>query len=158
MTAEIFVQMALKAWDIQISRTTKFFNGLSDEELLKEIAPGKNTTLYLMGHLIAVNDNMISLFSLGDRQYALYDEPFVKSADKSGHTFPVPSILRDDWRKSNETLNKYFAGMSANEWFGKHTAMTDEDLLKDPGRNKLSVLINRTNHAAYHLGQLILAK
>jgi len=36
--------------------------------------------------------------------------------------------------------------------------MTDEDLAKDPGRNKLSVLINRTNHMAYHIGQLVLYK
>jgi hypothetical protein len=31
-------------------------------------------------------------------------------------------------------------------------------LAKEPTRNKLSVLLNRTSHVAYHLGQLILAK
>lgn len=156
MTPDIFVQMAIKAWDIQVGRATKFFNGLTDEDLLKEIAPGKNTALYLMGHLIAVNDNMINLFGLGERLYSSFDEPFVKSPDKSGLQFPVPSILRDDWKKSNEILSRYFAAMPVNDWFGRHNAMTDEDHTKDPGRNKLSVLINRTNHVAYHLGQLIL--
>jgi hypothetical protein len=48
--------------------------------------------------------------------------------------------------------------MSADDWFRAHSAMTEEDLAADPGRNKLSVLINRTNHVAYHLGQLVLAK
>jgi len=158
MTSEIFVQMALKAWNIQVSRADKFFDGLADEDILKEIAPGKNTILYLIGHLIAVNDNMIKLFGLGDRLYAHFDEPFVQKADKSGQTFPIPSLLRNDWKKSNEVLNQYFAAMPANDWFTKHTAMTDEDLAKDPGRNKLSVLINRTNHLAYHIGQLVLFK
>jgi hypothetical protein len=156
MTPDVFIQMGLKAWNIQVSRADKFFNSLSDEDPLKEIAPGKNTVLYLMGHLIAVNDNMIGLFGLGDRLYTSFDETFVKTADKSGQVFPIPSLLRQDWKKSNEVLNQYFASMTADDWFGKHTAMTDEDLVNDPGRNKLSVLINRTNHVAYHLGQLIL--
>jgi hypothetical protein len=36
--------------------------------------------------------------------------------------------------------------------------MTDEDFAKNPARNKLSVLLNRTSHVAYHLGQMLLAK
>ena len=48
--------------------------------------------------------------------------------------------------------------MMPDDWFSRHTAMTDEDFEKEPGRNKLSVVINRTNHMAYHLGQLVLVK
>jgi hypothetical protein len=32
---------------------------ISNEQLLKEIAPGKNNTLYLLGHIIAVNEGML---------------------------------------------------------------------------------------------------
>jgi len=35
-------------------------------------------------------------------------------------------------------------------------AVSDEDFSKEPHRNKLNVIINRTNHMSYHLGQLIL--
>jgi uncharacterized damage-inducible protein DinB len=154
----VFVQMALKAWNIQVERTTKLFNALSDEQLTQEIVPGKNTIVYLIGHLVASNDSMIGLFGLGQRQYAHYDEPFLKMPDKSGQTLASVSELREAWKHSNETLSAYFAEMTPEDWMSKHTAMTDEDFAKEPGRNKMSVLLNRTSHVAYHLGQMIWKK
>ena len=158
MTKEIFVEMALKAWNQQINNAGKFFNSIDASAFDKEVAPGKNSLHYLLGHLIAVNDGMISLFGLGERQYAHLDEKFLKNADKSGLPGPDASTLKTEWQKSNEVLNNYFKNMTADDWFSRHNSMTDEDLKKDPGRNKLSVLINRTNHLAYHIGQLVLAK
>lgn len=158
MKPEIFIGMAIKAWDVQIERADKFFNALDDEAYSKEVAPGKNRIVYLLGHLIAVNDRMIALFSLGDRSYAALDEPFVKQPDRSDHPKPDVATLRKYWKTSNEQLSSFFAGMTPEQWFGKHTSMTDEDLVKEPTRNKLSVLLNRTSHVAYHLGQLALAE
>jgi hypothetical protein len=155
---QIFIQMAIKAWDIQIGRADKFFNALNDESLSKEIAPGKNTIVYLLGHLIAVNDNMNALFGMTERSYAHLDEAFVNNPDRSGLPMPDAATLRQDWKKSNEQLSALFARMTPEDWFSKHTAMTDEDLLKEPGRNKLSVLLTRVSHVAYHLGQMVLAK
>ena len=155
---QVFIQMALKAWNTQIERTSKFFDGLTADAFLMEIAPGKNRIIYLLGHLIAVNDSMISLFGFGERSYSHFDDPFVKNPDKSDFLYPEISQLRKDWNASNQALTSYFTQMSPIEWFGKHTAMTDDDLIKEPTRNKLSVLINRTNHVAYHLGQLVLVK
>jgi len=156
MKPKIFIGMAIKAWDIQIGRADKFFNSLDDDAYLNEIAPGKNRIVYLLGHLIAVNDNMIALFSLGNRSYAELDDAFVKKPDRSGLPMPDVATLRQYWKKSNEQLSSFFAGMTAEQWFGKHTSMTEEDLIKEPTRNKLSVLLNRTSHVAYHLGQLAL--
>ena len=155
---QIFTQMALSAWDTQISRTDKFLSSQSDEDLLKEIAPGKNRLIYLLGHLIAVNDGMIALFGLGERSYAHLDEAFLKNPDKSGLEMPNASVLRSDWAKSNAQLTALFQQMTPEAWFSRHTAMTDEDFAKTPSRNKMSVLLNRTSHVAYHLGQMILVK
>jgi hypothetical protein len=44
------------------------------------------------------------------------------------------------------------------DWLKKHTAVSDEDFVKDPTRNRLAILMNRTNHASYHLGQAALAR
>jgi len=155
---EAIVQMALKAWNIQVDRTTKLINALSDEQITEEIMPGKNTTAYLIGHLVAANDSMIGLFGLGERQYAHFDEPYLKTPDKSGQTMNSVPELREAWKHSNETLSSYFAEMTAEDWLSKHTAMTDEDFAKEPGRNKMSVLLNRTSHVAYHLGQMVWKK
>jgi len=155
---KVFVRMALFAWDNYVQRADNLFNSLSDEQLNKETAPGKNTGRYLLGHLVAVNDTMISIFGLGERLYKFLDKAFVENPDKSGLDLPPVSDLRKHWSALNETLSKYFAGISPEEWFQKHTLMTDEDLVKEPHRNKLSVLINRTNHLAWHYGQVLLLK
>jgi uncharacterized damage-inducible protein DinB len=149
MDQQIFIEMAIKAWNVQISRVSKFIDGLDDVALNKPIAPGKNRISYIVGHLVAVNDGMISLFNQGERAYLHYDEPFVKNPD---------GALRQAWKESNDQLSSIFKKMTVSDWLGRHTLMTDEDLAKDPTRNKLSVLLNRTSHVAYHLGQLILAK
>jgi DinB superfamily len=155
---QIFTQMALQAWEMQISRTGKFLDSQTDEELVKEIAPGKNRNLYILGHLIAVNDAMITLFGLGERVYSHLDEAFIKNPDKAGFEMPDAAALRTDWKESNAQLSALFNQMSSEDWFSKHTAITDEDFAKTPARNKLSVLLNRTGHVAYHLGQMVLVK
>ena len=154
---QIFVRMAIKAWDTQIGRADKFFSSVSDESMFKEVAPGKNRIIYLLGHLIVANDSMISIFGLGERKYAHLEEAFMTHPDKSDLDMPEISVLRNDWAKSNRILSDYFSKLTTGEWMSRHTVMTDEDFAKDPGRNKLSVLLNRTNHVAYHLGQLVLA-
>lgn len=154
---QIFVRMAIKAWDTQIGRADKFFSSLSDESMYKEVAPGKNRIIYLLGHLIVANDSMISIFGLGERKYAHLEEAFMINPDKSELDMPEISVLRNDWAESNRILSDYFSQLTTGEWMSRHTVMTDEDFAKDPGRNKLSVLLNRTNHVAYHLGQLVLA-
>jgi hypothetical protein len=155
---QIFVRMALFAWDNYINRADALLNSLSDEQLQREIAPEKNTGAYLLGHLIAVNDTMISIFGLGERQYKNLDQAFVENPDKSGMKMPPVGELRKSWTNQNQKLKEYFAQLNPSEWFQKHTLMTDEDLIKEPHRNKLSVLINRTNHLAWHYGQLLMLK
>lgn len=155
---QIFIQMVLKQWNIHVGRLDKFFDALDDEALLYEIAPGKNRIIYIMGHLIASNESMVSLFELGERKYTHLDEAFLKNPDKSNLAMPGPAALRKIWKESNAALTAHFAKMTPDDWFSKHTAMTEEDFAREPGRNKLSVLINRTNHMSYHLGQLALVK
>jgi hypothetical protein len=49
-----------------------------------------------------------------------------------------------------------FASLSASEWLQKHTAVSEEEFAKDPLRNRFAILLSRTNHLAYHLGQTAL--
>ena len=44
-----FVALALKSWKTQVDRAEKLFGALSSDELLREIAPGRNRVLYLWG-------------------------------------------------------------------------------------------------------------
>ena len=47
--------------------------------------------------------------------------------------------------------------MSWNDWVQRHAAVSEEDFAKDASRNRFAVLLSRTNHLSYHLGQAVLA-
>jgi hypothetical protein len=51
-----------------------------------------------------------------------------------------------------------FEATPAEAWFEKHTAVTAEEFTSEPHRNKLNIIITRTSHLQYHLGQLVLLK
>jgi hypothetical protein len=55
-------------------------------------------------------------------------------------------------------LQEHFDTLSTEQWFQRHTAVSEVDFEKEPHRNKLNVLLSRTSHIAYHLGQLVLLK
>ena len=157
-TQQLFVRMALDAWNIQIDRTNKLFNALSDDQLRQEVAPGRNSGIYLLGHLTAVHDALFPLLGLGEKLYPQLDEIFIKNPDRSGLEKPEAKQLRNYWNDVNEKLQKRFNNFSIEEWLQRHTAISEADFEKEPHRNRLNVLLNRTNHLANHLGQLIFLK
>jgi hypothetical protein len=154
----IFVKMVLLSWETQNTRVDKLLENLSDKELLQETAPGRNTGIYLLGHLAAVNDNLFKLLDLSERLYPELDIIFVESPDKSGMAMPSAGVLKIYWKEINAKLADHFNKMQPEEWFTRHTAVSEEDFIKEPHRNKLNVLITRTAHQSYHLGQLIYLK
>ncbi len=154
----VFTKMALNAWQIQVDRCSRLIGELSDEQLLKEIAPGKNRGVYVIGHLAAIHDVIPEILGLGKRVYPDLQSVFVDAPDKSTVQTPPVQELRQIWAAVNERLKNEFAKMSPENWFTRHESMTDADFDKDPARNKLSVLLGRTNHLAYHFGQIRLLK
>lgn len=154
----LFVKMALDAWNTQSSRTDKLIQSLSDEAIAGETAPNRNTGTYLLGHLIAVHDAMISLLVLGEKLYPKLETIFLKNPDKSGLEKPAIADLRLYWKTVQSVLANHFNQISAEDWLKKHATISHEDFLKEPHRNKLSVLISRTGHMAYHLGQMAYLK
>ncbi|MEP6713110.1 MAG: DinB family protein [Ferruginibacter sp.] len=153
---QLLVKMILDRWYAQIKNFDTALNATTDEQLLKEIASGKNRGIYLLGHLIAVHDDMLILLGLGDKLYPELHEPFIKSPDKSISEMPSAKELRAYWSKHNEVLTQKFDSLQPDEWLQKHTAVSTEDFIKEPHRNKLNIIITRTSHLSYHLGQFIL--
>jgi hypothetical protein len=148
--------MAKKAWETQNERLTKLIDKLTEEQLGGEVAPHRNTGIYVFGHLIAVNDNLLPLFGFSERLYPQLDEIFLKNPDKSGLPKPSVSELKTYWHTVNAHLGEHIAATDPQSWLQRHTAVSEADFAKEPHRNKLNVLMNRTSHTAYHLGQLVL--
>ena len=152
--ANLLVKMTLMAWDAQNNYLTKLISSLTDEQLAKETAPGKNTGVYLLGHLIAVSDGMFPLLGFGDRLFPEMEEVFLKNPDKSGLIFPSVTELKQRLEIVNTKLNGHFKSIDINGWLSKHTVVSSEDFAKEPHRNKLNTVITRTGHMAYHIGQI----
>jgi DinB superfamily len=154
----LLVKMTLTAWDTQNNYLKTLISALSDDQLSKEIAPGRNTGTYLLGHLIAVSDAMLPLLGFGERLFPALENVFITSPDKSGLNMPGINELKENLETVNEKLATHFQSASVDEWLSRHTAVSPEDFVKEPHRNKLNVVISRTNHMANHIGQMLLLK
>jgi len=132
MTEALYTNTALRAWKLVIAQLDQMFSSMSDDELQREVAPGRNRVFYLMGHLTAVHDRVTS-----DRV--------------------APEAVRRAWSEVNARLTAAMAALPPEEWLKKHNAVSDEDFAKAPLRNRLSVLQTRTTHAGFHAGQIRLA-
>jgi hypothetical protein len=159
MTPEqLSVKVALKPWEQVVDRADKIFSNLTEEQLLKEVAPGKNRLIYIWGHLTAIHDAMFPILGFGPRLHPELDAIFVSNPDKATTQLPSARELKTYWDEVNGKLLSQFASLSADEWLQRHHAVSEEDFAKDPTRNRLAVLLGRTNHASYHLGQLVLTR
>ena len=54
-TEEMLYGTALNSWKVVIDRFTKVITPLSDEQLERQVAAGRNRLRYLVGHLTAIH-------------------------------------------------------------------------------------------------------
>lgn len=156
--SELMVKMALAGWNTQISRAAQTFDAFSDADFQQQVSPGKNRIIYLYGHLASYHDALKETLGIGKRHRPELHAPFLQNPDDLQAVMPSVAELREFWNSIHLELEELFASLSAEDWFKRHNAMSDADFEKDPSRNRLSVLLNRTNHVAYHLGQVKLVK
>jgi hypothetical protein len=154
--SDFIVKLIVDAWYVQVSRVDKLLEEMNDEQLQQQIAPGKNSGVYLIGHLAAIHDAILPLLNLGQRLHPELEEVFVNNPDSSGLPKPPVSQLRIYWKEINDHLASHFQKMNMEDWLQRHEAISASDFISQPHRNKLNVLLNRTSHLANHLGQMLL--
>ncbi|MBK8499021.1 MAG: DinB family protein [Flavobacteriales bacterium] len=152
----LFVKMAIDAWSGEVKATNALLDKLTDEQLMNEVAPGRNRGIYLLGHLTAVHDRMMPLLRFQDALHPELDKPFHDEADRVVAELPSIAQLRAQWKEVNDTLLDHMKRLPATEWFTRHASVSEEDFAKEPHRNRLNVVLSRTSHLAYHRGQLVL--
>jgi hypothetical protein len=154
MTLETsLIDSALRNWRSNVDRAGKLFGNFSEEQLLREVAPGKNRLIYLWGHLTAFNDALIPLLGFGSRIHPELDLMFVSNPDRTVPTILLGEDLKIIWHETGEILWTGFLKLSVADWLQKHGAVSEEDFLREPHRNRFTVVLGRTAHIAYHLGQ-----
>jgi hypothetical protein len=83
---------------------------------------------------------------------------FIKNPDRVIKELPAAANLKKYWAEVNQNVLHKMEALSRREWLRRHAAMNDEDLTKDPTRNRLNILLSRARHLSYHLGQVALAR
>jgi hypothetical protein len=155
---QLLTATALGSWKQVTARLDKVFEPMSAEDLQRQVAPERNRIYYLLGHLTAANDRMLPMLSLGDRLHPELDEPFLLKPDKTLPDSATPEELKQAWLDVNAKLTAAFEKLSPGQWLERHTAVSEEDFAKEPLRNRLAVLLSRTNHLSFHFGQIALVK
>ncbi len=155
---ELLCATAVANWKLVIGRIDKNLLPLTDEQLQKQVAPGKNRLLYLLGHLTAIHDRLFPMLGLGERLHPELDDAYITNPDRTLPDPVSPAELKKAWADVNGKLTAAFEAFTAQDWLQKHTAVSDEDFAKDLTRNRLAVVLNRTIHASFHTGQAVLAK
>jgi hypothetical protein len=155
---ETLIKMVLDAWHSKVNQFDKLLAELSDEQLMKEVAPGRNRGIYLLGHLTALGDSIVPLLGYGEKISPHLFKPFVHIPDKETEDLPPINELRQEWVKVKTALAEKMAATTPEEWFQRHTSISEEDFVKEPHRNKLNVVLSRVSHVDYHLGQLTFLK
>jgi hypothetical protein len=154
-----FATAALTSWKTVIGQIDKGLERWNDDDLQTEIAPGRNRLYYLLGHLTAVHDRMLPLLRLGDRLHPGLDEQFIENGDRTfAGREASPSELRTAWSEVNTRLTSGLERLSSAELLERHNSISEEDFAKEPHRNRLTVVLSRTAHAAMHEGQMRLVR
>jgi hypothetical protein len=157
-TEERFAATAVSSWKQVINRLNEAVATLTDEQLLRQVAPNKNRVIYIVGHLVAVNDRLFPLLGLGERLHPELDDVYLTNPDGKVPDPLSTAELKSAW---SEVHNKLTAGIDAMpplQWLERHSAVSEEDFAKEPLRNRLAVLASRTNHLSFHAGQLVLTR
>ncbi|MGN6401728.1 MAG: hypothetical protein ACTHMD_14830 [Flavisolibacter sp.] len=103
-----------------------------------------------------VHDRMLPLLRFEEARYPELKPVFLDAPDKSVDAIPSAPQLRQQWKEVNEALSNHINNVAAEDWFTRHANISEEDFIKEPHRNRLNVLLDRTIHLSNHRGQLLL--
>ena len=152
---QMFVDSVIRPFQQVVTRIETTCSNLSDDQLLAEVASYKNRVIYIWGHLTAIHDAMFPVLRLGKRLYPELDLAFVSNPDRS-MPLPAGTEIKRSWDDIHTLLLLKLPTLSPANWLERHGSVSPEDFDRDPTRNRLAVLLNRTNHASYHLGQMMI--
>ena len=150
------LEICLLQWETYNRRMQKLIGTISEENYRKPIMPGGNSPSWLTGHLVDTDDALLELFGIRERMFPELAKIYhhERGTNQSGHL--SREELTTKWKAILAALDKSFKAMTEADWHGRHMAVTEEDFLKEPHRNKLNVMLGRVGHKASHLGQIAL--
>src|SRR6202008_5144316 len=102
-----------------------------DEQLESEIAPGKNSGVYLIGHLTTISDGLLPILGFREKLYPFLEDIFLKNPDSSGLEKPSTAELKQYWNAVNSEIRRHIEKMRSEDWFARHMSVSEEDFSKE---------------------------
>lgn len=143
-----------KQYKSMVSWVNMHLNKLTDDDLKLEVAPRKNHGIFILGHLIASDDDLSLYLGKGPLLYPEYDNVFTQGSSlKPFDEYPPASILREHWKNVTDKNKKIYEELSDEELSEPHV-MIKGNIEDDYFKTKEIVSINWLLHQMYHAGQL----
>lgn len=155
MEQKNFVDTILTAWNRYLEQLGDLFNNLPDNGDL-ENSFNKNRLLYTIGHLTALNDETGVELGLRELLYPELVNDFLVETYRTSNSGQSIHNLLAYWRNVNCTLTSYISDMQLSDWFEDKAGLLNNELQGTPQGSKLNVILTKTHHLVYHLGQLAL--
>jgi uncharacterized damage-inducible protein DinB len=130
-------------------------NGFSDEDLKLSPSPGKNHAQWILGHLVASDDDLSVFLGKGELLFPEYAELFSQGRKLiPPELCPPASEMRIALTKVTEKNKAIFASLRDEELDEPHALMKDPE--NDYFKTKRRVIMAWHLHQIYHTGQLAL--
>jgi hypothetical protein len=131
-----------------------YLGALKDEELAMEVIPGRNHGVWLLGHLIAEDDDLSLYINKQPPLFPEYQTLFGQSSVcKPVGECPPASQLRREWEEVCEKNTKLYATLT-DEMLDEPHEMIQGKIEDDFFRTKERVLTEWQFHQVYVAGQL----
>jgi hypothetical protein len=148
------IEICLLQWKTYNARMQKMLEAMSIQNFNTPIVPNGNSPSWLFGHLADTDDKLLELFGIRNRLFPELEKIYhhERGTNQTGHLSKEELIAK--WKSISAELDRTFNAWAENDWMGRHTAVSEEDFIKEPHRNKLNVMLSRVEHKASHLGQI----
>lgn len=126
-----------------------FIDKLSDEDWNESVLPNRNHGIWLLGHMVASDDDLSLYINKDAMLYPEYQKLFAQGSKcLSIDAYPSLDTLKDAWTKVCEKNKKIYSELQDTQLDEAHHGT--EDFVK----TKEDVISHWLIHQAYHSGQL----
>lgn len=141
-------------WKSMVGWVNMYLNGLDNEDLKMELTPNGNHGVWILGHLIASEDDLSEYLGKGVMLFPDYQNMFKqKSQVQEVGKYPAIDLLRDHWQQVCNKNKDIYLKLTDSELTEAHEKI-DGNIEDDFFKTKEGCIKNWILHQMHHAGQL----
>lgn len=141
-------------WKSMVSWVNLYLKRLNEDDLKTEIIPGGNHGVWILGHLIASEDDLSEYLGKGPLLFPAYQDLFKQKSDlQAVEKYPEIHVLKTHWDAVCEKNENIYLELTDKELLEPHEKIEGK-IEDDYFKTKAGCLKNWTLHQMHHAGQL----